>query len=137
MKAIGRCGLSVAVLAVLSGCGGGNEVELGTVSGIVTLDGAPLRGVFVTFQPQGYPPSMGVTDKDGKFELTYAGEQGAVVGTHEVYLDELLADEVEEYQTDIGGRPSKVPEKFMEPFQTVEVNSGHNDVFLELSSGEG
>ena len=57
--------VAVMLLGPLVGCGGSDEVELGTVSGVVTLDGAPLRGVFVTFQPQGFPPSSG-SDQSGR-----------------------------------------------------------------------
>ena len=136
MNMVVRSSVSAAILLSLVGCSGGDdEVELGTVSGVVTLNGKPLKGVFVTFQPQGFPPSTGVTDKQGRYELSFQEELGAVIGKHEVFLGELLADEVEEYRSEIGGRPSKVPAKFQEPFQTQEVTAGHNEVNLTLSTG--
>ena len=77
-----------------------------------------------------------MTNREGRYELNYVGDKGAVVGEHEVFLDELLSDEVADYQADIGGRPSKVPEEFRQPFQKLEVKPGHNELDLVLTSDE-
>lgn len=126
--------LAAVTLLNFVGCGGGDEVELGTVSGIVTLDGAPLRGVFVNFQPTGGTPSYGITDSQGRFQLSNVAGEGAIVGKHEVFLEEMTAEDAVELVGDLGGRPSRVPQKFQTPFETIEVSSGHNDVMLNLSS---
>jgi hypothetical protein len=56
------------------------------VTGVVTLDGKPLRGAVVTYHPvvdgpEGLPYSQGTTDETGRYALqTPEGKPGAVVG---------------------------------------------------------
>jgi hypothetical protein len=64
------------------------------VAGTVTLDGEPVPGAVVTFQPQGSggrspgPGSTGRCNTEGRFELkTIRDEPGAVVGTHNVRIN--------------------------------------------------
>ena len=60
---------------------------MGSVSGVVTLDGEPLPGVAVMFDPEGFRASRGFTDSSGGYELTYLRDiKGAVVGEHRVYV---------------------------------------------------
>lgn len=84
------CGLCVAALT--AGCGD-SEYPLAPVSGVVTLDGAPLAGGVVNFQPtssDSLPPGPGSTsrtDDQGRFSLkTVDGDAGAVVATHRVRI---------------------------------------------------
>jgi hypothetical protein len=68
--------------------------DLGKVSGVVTLDGVPLRGAIITFQPVAseepgskLSSSVGRTDEEGLFTLTYVKDvPGAVVGEHKVFV---------------------------------------------------
>ena len=61
--------------------------DLGTVSGVVTLDGAPYPNAIVSFTPAQGRPSQGVTDSDGKYELIYMpGVMGAELGKHTVSI---------------------------------------------------
>ena len=72
--------------ALLSGCGG-SGVEVAPVSGRVTLDGAPLAGARICFQPEasGGSPSYGASDSDGNYVLGYnRDQQGALIGWHTV-----------------------------------------------------
>ncbi len=84
--------LALLQLVALAGCGG-NEFDLAPVSGRITLDGKPLPGADVVFQPfesnagtvNVGPGSFGHTDEQGNFTLkTMEGEAGAVVGKHHV-----------------------------------------------------
>ena len=83
MRGGGAC--LVLVLAAL-GCG--SDYRLAPVSGRVTLNGKPLAGAHVHFQPIGSraqpspgPGSHGVTDAEGRFTLQVDARQpGAVVG---------------------------------------------------------
>ena len=66
---------------------------LAPVSGIVTLDGQPVSGVRVTFQPSGRdvenpgPGSSAFSDASGRYELkTVRDEHGAVPGQHTVRI---------------------------------------------------
>jgi hypothetical protein len=79
-----------ALLVAISGCGNGTGRELAPVAGQVTLDGEPLRGAQIMFQPQatGGSPSYGATDQDGRYELGFKrGVKGAMIGSHSVRID--------------------------------------------------
>jgi hypothetical protein len=86
-----------AACLMLSGCA---EHNLAPVSGVVTLDGKPLVGGEVRFQPMGQdvgnpgPDSTGITDDVGRFELeTQDGDAGAVVGTHRVRISSRVPND--------------------------------------------
>lgn len=70
---------------VLSGCSKGDRPPLGRVSGTATIDGQPLVGAIVTFQPTKGRAAEGLTDAKGKYTLTYSHRvQGAKVGPNQV-----------------------------------------------------
>jgi len=105
------------VLVACLGCGSGKFVP---VSGRVTLNGEPLAGATVSFEPltepgAAPPPtgSLGKTDEKGEFALqTTSGENGAVVGKHRVRI--FLPDEQttgDERQRG-GAVAGKLPSKF-------------------------
>jgi hypothetical protein len=111
--------LGVAVVSAL-GCGGRTFVP---VSGKVTLNGQPLAGATVFFQPvappgstDAGPGSQGKTNDRGEFKLTAAtGENGAVAGEHRVMIS-LLNPQVgdSDERAPRGGWPlaDKVPSKY-------------------------
>ena len=83
--------LAVATTAVTLGCGGDGRPRLVKVTGTVLLDGQPLEGAQVAFQPvteekdKFQRPSAGYTDASGKFVLgTYARDDGAPIGKFRV-----------------------------------------------------
>ncbi len=56
----------------------------------MTLDGRPLYGARLMFQPEasGGSPSYGATDQDGRYELVFKrGQNGAMIGWHRVYIE--------------------------------------------------
>lgn len=76
---------ALAGLTVLAGCNRG--LTLVPVRGQVKLDGKPLEGCAVAFQPvEGGPVASGTTDSDGRFELVTVNRPGAVPGEHYVSL---------------------------------------------------
>jgi hypothetical protein len=82
--------LLTASLFAGSGCGGGTE-KVVSVSGRVTHNDKPVAGLTVSFVPQTATAtgvSTGMTDADGKYDLTIAntGRSGAVVGKHKVWV---------------------------------------------------
>lgn len=96
---------SFAILALvipLAGCGG-SGFEVAPVSGTVTLDGKPVGGLVVNFQPASVkgttepgPGSYAWTDKDGHFSMALISTKeypGAVVGKHRVTLSSPLPDQ--------------------------------------------
>ena len=116
------------------GCGR-SEVELASVSGQVTLDDQPLRGLFIVFQPEKGRPALAILDKDGKFTLRYnVHHSGALVGKQEVYLKTPLSDQMDEVRQLGIDEPSKFPKKFEQVFETLEVKSGRNFFNLNLKS---
>jgi hypothetical protein len=94
-RPLSACGLSfvwIVIGAVSAGCSSSKVVP---VSGRVTLDGRPLAGVHVGFQPIAKAGdlnpgggSYAVTNSDGQFQLLLVeGEQpGAFVGQHRVEI---------------------------------------------------
>lgn len=89
------------------GCGSkGDQPELGTVNGTVTLDGQPLVGVAVVFQPDSGRPARGMTDANGKYELTYIRQtKGTKIGANRVEIAPSEEGEVEEAETGDEGNP--------------------------------
>ena len=79
--------LLLALCVALCGCGGrSNRPELAAVSGQLTYRGKPVAGATVSFMGHGSPrPAIGVTDAEGRFQLTtFEPNDGAVLGTHVV-----------------------------------------------------
>lgn len=96
------------LLLVLLAAGCGDGYRLAPVSGTVTLNGKPLAGADVHFQPIGSkenpspgPGSHGKTDAEGHYTLRVDARQaGAVVGKHRVMI---YAYEGAVPQSDAGG----------------------------------
>jgi len=84
--------LAASLGALAAGCGAKPAYDLAPVSGIVTLDGQPVPGASVGFQPQGKvtnpgPGSVAKCDTSGRYELkTIRNEPGAVIGPHAVRI---------------------------------------------------
>ena len=121
-------GLAVLMLVVLSlGCGGpSDQPPLGRVSGNVTLDGSPLVGVIVNFQPETGRAATAETDAKGNYDLIYIyGTNGAKVGINKVSF--RWPDGVEAKQA--------IPKKYSGATDLVaEVKSGRNKFDWELKS---
>lgn len=84
---------ALAASAILFGCGDGSP-NLAPVAGFVMIDDAPLVNATVTFEPKSGRPSMGVTNEQGEFELTYSAElEGAIIGPHVVRITRVSAAE--------------------------------------------
>lgn len=75
-------------LFLQTGCSNrSDQPELGQVTGTITLDGKPLSGISVVFQPESGRPARGMTDADGKYELTYIRQtKGTKVGPNRVEI---------------------------------------------------
>jgi hypothetical protein len=80
--------IALGMLVILQlGCGASDQPELGQVAGTITLDGVPLTGVAVVFQPDNGRPARGMTDAEGKYELTYIRQtKGTKVGPNLVEI---------------------------------------------------
>lgn len=101
--------LALAGLGWLAGCGSDN-FTLAPTSGRVTVDGQPVAGLRVAFEPIGSsarpapgPEAIGVTDGDGRFTLATMSESsrsGAVVGKCRVRIWTLPSNQKDEVQFD-------------------------------------
>jgi hypothetical protein len=99
-----RQSLWTVVLAVVSGCTGTGVDEgaqgpdfsnLVPVSGVITLNGAPLAGAVVTFLPTQWAPGVGETNEKGEYDLSTASRPGLSPGDYKVAISLLLSAEGE------------------------------------------
>lgn len=120
--------LAFGLLLTTIGCGSGGEKGVARATGTITLDGAPVPNVLVTFTPQADASSpspgksaTGQTDAQGKFSLsTYNIDDGAVIGSHVVMVSADSAEVV---------LPGRLPSN---PF-VLEVKSGSNNFDIQLT----
>ncbi|MCC6508761.1 MAG: carboxypeptidase regulatory-like domain-containing protein [Pirellulaceae bacterium] len=119
-------GLTLLSLVMVVGCTPSDQPEVGRVTGKVTLDGQPLSGVIVNFQPESGRASTAETDAEGNYDLIYIyGTNGAKVGKNSVSF--RWPDGAE------GKKP--LPKKYTGVTDTtVEVKSGSNKLDWELTS---
>jgi hypothetical protein len=76
--------LGLACLTV-AGCGNSDVVA---VSGHLKYKGKPVTNAYVHFVPEKGRPSMGTTDAEGRFTLTYDPQiKGAQRGKHRVFVE--------------------------------------------------
>lgn len=115
--------LAIPLAGLASGCQKGPE--LGTVTGLVKVNGQPLPYAYVVFQPIA-PGTYGsaYTDKEGKYELQFTtSRNGAPVGSHRVSIRAAARDEL----PDDAAPQVRLPEKFNSASELVrEVKPGHN-----------
>ena len=132
MNRIGFICFSLLIFAI--GCGGGNA----PVSGVITLDGTPLPGVYVVFEPQAVGPagaSQGGTASDGKYELARVegGKKGALIGTHQVRLTTVSPGAMDDERSALP--QDKIPAKYQRAAPTFDVpRDGTDTANFELSS---
>lgn len=122
--------VSVTMSACLVGCGGGkpkNLPELGNVTGVIELDGKPVAGAIVMFEPKGSGAlSSGGTDAAGVYSLMYRPDiSGAPVGEHTVRISKRDGDAGPEVM------PSHANDK---SDLTATVQAGENKIDFKLKS---
>lgn len=137
--------LGVAVIAVL-GCGsGGYSGPTGTVSGKVTLDGAPVpQGCVVSFvSPAGFTASATV-GADGSYTLQSADKSSIPAATYKAAVAQPAADmsgaDYDKYMSAEGGQAAQAPAAAIPAkYQTVDasglsydVKEGPNTLNIEL-----
>lgn len=125
--------LAAAWLVAVAGCGSSGP-PLGRVSGTVTLDGKPLEGARIVFQPlEGDSPSTARTQADGRYELIYLRDhKGATIGKHEVTISTFrqLSGTEGSGRTEI---PERVPARYNDATQLVrQVEPGSTTFDFEL-----
>ena len=111
--------LLFALLSQLMGCGQA-EYPLAPVAGEVTLDGEPLMGATIVFQPRfagvtgkTAPGSVGRTNKLGRYELmTVNDERGAAIGQHRVRIYSHSPESAPVSDTDSVEKNERIPDRY-------------------------
>ena len=125
-----RTSVVLAIALSLAGCGE-SAVPLGRVAGRVTMDGKPLSGALVRFNPEaGGRSSQGTTDADGRYILDYsASHEGALVGKSKVMITTGSLEDRKRRTSET------VPIKYKDEAQlTADVKRGSNRLDFELQS---
>lgn len=130
------CNSILIATCLLSGCGPDNVAQ---VSGTVKMDGQPLSGAYIIFNPvAGGGQSGALSDESGTYTLQYTREHpGAEIGEHMVRIT-----------TGSKGNPDsdppqpKVAEKLPAKYHSkselkATVKGGSNDIDFDLESAPG
>jgi len=135
-----RIGFVLTAILCVSFVGCGNN--LARVTGVVTIDGQPLRGgegvkATVMFQPQsGGAPAVGPIDENGRYELSTGSQTGIAAGKYQV---SCTATQIIASNTP-GGTPSgkRITDPKYASVKTsglqFEVQPGHNQFDINLES---
>ena len=145
-----KSSLATASLAVitfcLAGCGGGSDrPELGTVTGTITFDGEPLKGIAVVFFPDSGRPARGKTNAEGKYDLTYIRDtKGTKIGHNRVEVapdeegeDDSEGEGGESAPAKASGKPKKprIPTRYNTKSELeADVKPGENVFDFKLTS---
>jgi hypothetical protein len=137
MDTVQRLLCSMAILAVLfgAGCREANR-DFGYVTGRVTLDGAALESARLEFQPPKGPPSYGVTNSGGDYQLMLSGDQpGAKVGIHIVRIT-TYHPKSNDPHAKRSSTPEPIPAKYnAQSILSAEVEPGKNRIDFDLRRG--
>jgi hypothetical protein len=112
------------------GCGGGSDLPLAEVRGVVTYKGKPLESGDVVFSPQGGTPGPQATGKiesDGSYRMMTNDNYGAAIGTHKV----TVASRAEQSEADY--KSLKIP-KLLTP--TKYANEQETPLTFDVKEGE-
>ncbi|QDU89587.1 hypothetical protein Pla175_29790 [Pirellulimonas nuda] len=148
MTSLQRTLVLIATLPLTVGCGGPPPPPIVPAGGVVTLNGQPLPMAQVRFIPQidqgaGYI-ATGVTDQEGRYELTCDGEPGACAAATSITVSEgdappeLMGEnaqrELAVYRKSLKNRP--IPTGYASPVSsplTAEVTADQAQYDLELT----
>ncbi len=120
----------------LAGCGRGDQPDLGLVTGTVTMDDAPLKGVQVMFSPENGRPAIGMTDAEGKYTLKYIRDSmGCKVGPNKVEIGLAEGDDVDATSDASEDAAPKKPRKSSKPRIPARYNS-NTELTADVKPGE-
>lgn len=123
---------AAAAVGCLAGCDRGPKIV--PVSGIVLIDGQPLKKGSVQVMPAGYRAAAGTIGPDGRFTLTTTDDgDGCVIGTHPA---RVVGNE------NVGTSDIRwlVPKKYasaQDSGLTVTIDGPTNDLKIELTWAGG
>jgi hypothetical protein len=122
--------------ATTPGCGDGRPKRF-AVTGVVVYHGKPVAAAQVVFYPKGARPASGTTDAAGRFTLlTFAPDDGAVMGEHTVCVSKYLPDPTDKaaapYQRRIAILPVEYGTPLKSPLRATVTAEGPNEFRFEL-----
>jgi len=126
---------STMLISLLFGC---SDSQIGDVYGTVTLDGQPVQGAMVLFEPveQGRP-SLAITDSAGDYRLNFSADQrGAAIGDYTVRIT-TVQDAVydDSGKVAVAGVKERIPSEYnRESTQKVTVSPGENQFDFAIAS---
>jgi len=113
---IRRYATAAAMAGFLVGCGGESGPKLVPLTGTVTLNGKPLEGAVVSFEPdasfKGGFPANDVTGPDGNYKVFTKGRSGIMPGKYHVVVTKSLID------------PSKIRPEFKDDPYMAQLSLG-------------
>jgi hypothetical protein len=127
--------LFVAIVVAMSGVScSGNPSGTGRVHGIITLDGQSYPDAQVVFTPAEGRPSSGITDSNGRYELTYVRDvKGAAIGKHTISITTI-----QKSSSDRGDDPpfkETIPDRYnVRTVLSEDVKPGDNSFDFALTS---
>jgi hypothetical protein len=116
----------VGLVAILSGCGGGDRPELGYVTGKVTMEGEPLGNIIVVMKPEVGRAAMVRANDEGMYDIEYVhGVRGTKVGPTTVTFEWPLGYE---------GPTKPIPRKYtgVDSAIKIDVKPGKNTFDFDL-----
>ena len=120
--------LALLLCVVVAGCGGSNVVP---VSGTLTYKGKPVTNAFINFVPETGRPSMGETDQNGRFTLTYDPQtKGAQRGKHRVFVQHNAAADATRPGA-VPGEPARLSPEMREFFDKYSGEKSKVEVVIE------
>ncbi|QEF98335.1 hypothetical protein Mal15_23870 [Stieleria maiorica] len=123
---------AILVLAVLqTGCD--SSPKLGQVTGVLTMDGEPVKNGSIEFVPSGGGrPSLALTDAEGRYTAYYLPNvPGALPGKHRIRFEIAKAKPGDPGLVRPKGKGRPTGEVTLEP-STIEVVAGENQVDFKL-----
>ena len=129
---------ALALFALSCGCSSAPDdgPDLYPAEGLVLLDGEPVEGATVVFNPKdGRRGATGQTDAGGRFEMYYIGTKGSPAGLSQVVIS-TRGDKYDEYGGTVGVTPEKIPDRYRGNSElTADVRTdGENSFLFELTS---
>ncbi|MEW4565421.1 hypothetical protein AB1K70_23040 [Bremerella sp. JC770] len=121
------------VLLLSVGCGSPSQVEMGSVTGTVYINGEPAgAGLQLEFDPvtKGVRGSTAVTDPSGRYEAVYS------LSTNGVRVGSCVVKLVPPETAPSGpGQKRKLPfpESYYEEIRQVTISPGSNTIDLEIT----
>lgn len=129
----GFCVVGMLVVLMVGGCRRGDP-RFAHVYGQVRLDGEPLPGALVEFDPEKGSPSYGVTDAYGRYTLRFNHQQsGALIGRHTVRITTRRVT-LDENGKQVLSAEKVPPEYNWRSTLQVEVRPGSNRHDFDLKS---